>query len=88
MNWNFLFNNRVTFAGSAAGSYAARYAKFIWSCSFGGAISWAIAVLTPALIPWFRTHLMLAAMAGIAVSTFVNFQLSREWVFGTAESGR
>jgi dolichol-phosphate mannosyltransferase len=89
MNWNFALNNRITFARTAAGRVGVRYIKFLWSCSFGGAMSWSVAVLTPALIPWFRAHLILAALAGIAVGTLVNFQLSRVWVFpGRGASGQ
>ncbi len=81
MNWNFALNNRFTFARTAAGHVGLRYVKFLWTCSFGGALSWAVAILLPALIPWFQSHLILAALPGIAVGTLVNFQLSRDWVF-------
>ena len=87
MNWNFVLNHRVTFAAAGARSPWRCYVKFLWSCSFGGAISWAIAVLAPAVFPWFGAHLMLAALLGIGVSTLVNFQLSREWVFTRGASG-
>ncbi|NLX53677.1 MAG: glycosyltransferase family 2 protein [Planctomycetaceae bacterium] len=81
MTWNFVLNDRITFARRATGRLAARYGRFVGSCALGGALSWAISVLTPALVPWFREHLMLAALVGIAAGTVVNFQLSRHWVF-------
>lgn len=81
MSWNFSLNNRITFAQATDAGLVSRYAKFIGSCAFGGVLSWAIAVAVPTLIPWFAGHLLLAALAGIAVGTLVNFELSRKWVF-------
>jgi dolichol-phosphate mannosyltransferase len=81
MNWNFALNRQVTFATAGQGQLWYRYVKFLWSCTFGGAVSWSVSVLTPALMPAFRGQLMLAALLGIAIGTLINFQLSRRWVF-------
>lgn len=82
MTTNFYLNRRLTFSYSRKHSPWGQYPKFLASCSLGGIINWAIfATLTTYVTPFDRYKLS-AQFVGIVAGTFLNFLLSRTWVFG------
>jgi dolichol-phosphate mannosyltransferase len=81
MCFNFALNRRFSFSHARMGSPAKQFVRFISASSFGALVNYmtALAVLNrlPATAP------QVAALAGIAVGTALNFVASRYLVFRT-----
>ncbi len=82
MSSNFVLNRRFSFSFARAGSWWGQYVRFV-AASIGGAlINYAVTVL---LLGHIRGLLpQVAALAGIAMGTGINFAASRYLVFRTA----
>ncbi len=85
MTWNFGCNRAITFRDVAEGSLLLQYWRFVVSCSVGAAINWSASLLLAEKIPFFREHVLLSAVAGVALGYLLNFQLCRRWVFGSSQ---
>ena len=85
MTWNFGCNRAITFRDVAEGSLLLQFWRFIVSCSVGAAINWSASLLLAAKGPFFREHVLLSAVAGVALGYLLNFQLCRRWVFGSSQ---
>ena len=87
MTWNFGCNRAITFRDVAEGSLLLQFWRFVVSCSVGAAVNWSASLLLAAKVPFFREHVLLSAVAGVALGYLLNFQLCRRWVFGTSQEG-
>jgi len=81
MSWNFFFNRRVTFSHSRSRGILRQYWQFLVACSLGALVNWTISVSLPHWISFFNNYKLIAAIAGIAGGTVLNFLLSKQWVF-------
>ena len=81
MSWNFLLNRNWTFRTSRDQSGWVQYPKYLLSSALGAGVSWSVSMALSHGVRFFRSHLMLAALAGIAAGTLANFLLSSRWVF-------
>ncbi len=86
MTWNFGCNRAITFRDVADGALLLQYWRFVVSCSVGATINWSASLLLASKIPFFREHVLLSAVAGVALGYLLNFQLCRRWVFGTSQA--
>jgi len=84
MTWNFGCNRAITFRDVADGSLLLQFWRFVVSCSVGAAINWSASLLLAAKVPFFREHVLLSAVVGVALGYLLNFQLCRRWVFGSS----
>lgn len=81
MTWNFYWNRRFTFSYSRSGSLVRQYLGFVASSALGAAVSWTVATVLAPMLPFFRLHLLLAAVLGIIAGTVSNFLVSSRFVF-------
>lgn len=81
MNWNFLWNRRLTFDCRGMNALFTQYVGFLTSSGCGAIVSWAISTILAPLFPFFRQHILLAAMVGIFAGAITNFVLCDRFVF-------
>jgi dolichol-phosphate mannosyltransferase len=82
MTCNFLLNRNWTFRASRDRSGWAQYPRYLLSSALGAVVSWSVSMAMSHGVRFFHSHLMLAALAGIAAGTLTNFLLASTWVFG------
>jgi len=81
MNWNFLWNRRLTFGCRGTNALFQQYVGFLTSSGCGAIVSWAISTILAPLLPFFRQHLLLAATVGIFAGAITNFVLCDRFIF-------
>jgi putative flippase GtrA len=81
MTCNFLFNRNWTFRTSRDQSAWAQYPRYVLSSALGAVVSWSVSMALSHGVRFFHSHLMLAALSGIAAGTLTNFLLASKWVF-------
>ena len=82
---NFVLNRAWTFRGAPSWERTGiRWAKFLGASAAGLGANLAVLYL---LTGWLGLWYLLGQLAGIAAGTLLNFQLSRNWVFGTNTQG-
>jgi len=81
MNWNFGGNVLITFHGGVTGKLLPRYLGFILSCSLGALLSWLVSTVLAPNVPYFREHLLGAAILGILAGAITNFGFCERVVF-------
>ncbi|MHC4876612.1 MAG: GtrA family protein [Planctomycetota bacterium] len=86
MIWNFGCNRAITFRDAAEGPLLQQFWRFVVSCSLGAVVNWSTSLLLVSKIAFFREHVLLSAVAGVAAGYLLNFQLCRRWVFGAGPS--
>ncbi len=86
MIWNFGCNRAITFRDATEGSLLQQFWRFIVSCSLGAVVNWSTSLLLVSKVAFFREHVLLSAVAGVAAGYLLNFQLCRRWVFGAGQS--
>lgn len=81
MTWNFFFNRRLTFSQSRGGAILRKYWKFVVGCTMGAIVNWGISIGLPNRIDFFKDHMIISAVFGIAGGTIFNFWVSKHWAF-------
>lgn len=81
MSSNFVLNRRFAFSFARAGSWWGQYVRFVAASICGALVNYAVTVLLLSHIPGLLPQL--AALAGIATGTGINFAASRYVVFRT-----
>jgi putative flippase GtrA len=81
MTCNFLLNRNWTFHSSKDQSAWAQFPRYVVSSALGAAVSWSVSMALSHGVRFFHSHLMLAALVGIAAGTGTNFLLASRWVF-------
>jgi putative flippase GtrA len=85
MTWNFLLNRRFTFMDARREPFWKQYVLFCASCLVGALVNWAVSMVLCQGSPWFAAHPVAAALAGVVAGFFLNFILSRRFVFRAAK---
>ena len=85
MTWNFLLNRCFTFTDARREPFWKQYFLFCASCLVGALVNWAVSMVLCQGSPWFAAHPVAAAMAGVVAGFFLNFVLSRRFVFRAAK---
>ena len=85
MSWNFALNRRVSFSDSRS-SRPLIMQYFLWlaSCGLGAVTSFSVAVSLTSFTIFFASHVVIAAILGIALGSLINFILARYWVFASS----
>jgi dolichol-phosphate mannosyltransferase len=81
MTCNFLLNRNWTFRDSGDRSAWAQFPRYVFSSALGAVVSWSVSMALSHGVRFFHSHLMPAALAGIAAGTLTNFLLASKWVF-------
>lgn len=81
MTWNFGWNRRYTFAGTAPAPLLPQYLTYCLSCCLGAVVNWSVSLLLVQLHPWFREHPVAAALPGVAAGLVFNYSLCALFVF-------
>ena len=81
MSWNFYLNRQITFSYARGRSWYKQYFKFVGSCLFGAVINWAVSTMLSRIMPETFVSTQIAALAGIACGTIINFLLVSNFVF-------
>jgi dolichol-phosphate mannosyltransferase len=81
MTSNFWLNRRLTFSYSRGSSVPRAYARFALSSAMGALVNWMVSVGLMTWSPLWRSHVTLAALAGILAGAGVNFVLCLRWTF-------
>jgi len=79
MTFNFVLNRRFSFALARRGSWWRQYLRFVAASSVGALINYSLTLALLIRLPLVPPQL--AALAGVAVATGVNFMASRYLVF-------
>ncbi len=81
MSWNFWLNRRLTFSDFRHRPLVRQYCAFCLSCLAGGLVNWSVFYWLHLNIALFSTRPRLAALAGIAAGTVLNFLASKYLAF-------
>jgi len=73
VSFNFALNDRVTFRGAGKARLGVRYLRYVAVCSGGMALNYAVSVRLFSSSTWFEAYYPVAAAAGVAAGTTVNF---------------
>jgi dolichol-phosphate mannosyltransferase len=81
LTWNFVPNRYLTFDLTSHQPVWPQYGRFVVSCALGMVVNWSIAMALSHQVSWFESHVLIAALIGIAAGTIFNFLISHEWAF-------
>jgi dolichol-phosphate mannosyltransferase len=81
MTWNFLPNRYLTFDLTAHHPFWPQYGRFVATCTLGSVINWTVTMALSNEVVWFKAHVLIAALVGIASGTIFNFLISSAWAF-------
>lgn len=88
MNTNFAGNVLLTFRCNLTDRLPQKYVGFILSCSLGALVSWLVSTVVALRTPYFREHLLFAAILGVFAGTATNFGLCDIFVFRRSKDTR
>ena len=81
MSWNFLLNRTLTFSSAQHAPMLRQYIAFCGSCMVGAVVNWSTSVSLCSVHPFFESHKVVAAMAGVVGGLAFNYLLCRHLVF-------
>lgn len=83
MTFNFIMNRRFSFSFARAGTWGVQYVRFVAASSIAALVNYVVTLTIVYQVP----HVLpqLAALAGIAVGTGLNFAASRYLVFRSVQ---